>query len=234
MGQDMINVVGDVVIAAGSIAYSGERGGGGMAGCCFCAVLSPVASSAAYCQTRDLCVTVFDRTCFLAAAAASLVASSQSPPSVSLMPSPHPSCPPQARSPVYRLQLNHEWIAKLKKFHVPSPPPCRVPRPVHSPRRPNSPIISLVHASPSPSHLPPPPSLGPQPPRSTSPLLLRPFSYQVRNWIIAGLPTDIVSVENGIIVSKARRWPLMINPQGQVRGVGGGLVGKKGAPVCPS
>eukprot|EP00899_Mesostigma_viride_P012150 jgi/Mesvir1/20936/Mv08007-RA.1 len=37
----------------------------------------------------------------------------------------------------------------------------------------------------------------------------------VRTWMIAGLPSDSVSLENGIIVSKARRWPLMIDPQGQ-------------------
>jgi dynein heavy chain len=38
---------------------------------------------------------------------------------------------------------------------------------------------------------------------------------QVRAWTIAGLPTDTVSVENAIIISKARRWPLMVDPQGQ-------------------
>jgi len=38
---------------------------------------------------------------------------------------------------------------------------------------------------------------------------------QVRAWNIAGLPTDNHSVENGIIMSRARRWPLMIDPQGQ-------------------
>ena len=37
----------------------------------------------------------------------------------------------------------------------------------------------------------------------------------IRAWTIAGLPSDSVSVENGIIVAKARRWPLMIDPQGQ-------------------
>ena len=39
---------------------------------------------------------------------------------------------------------------------------------------------------------------------------------KIRQWHIQGLPTDAFSVENGIIVSNARRWPLMIDPQ--VRG----------------
>lgn len=38
---------------------------------------------------------------------------------------------------------------------------------------------------------------------------------QIRAWNLAGLPTDAQSVEAGIIMSKARRWPLMIDPQGQ-------------------
>ena len=38
---------------------------------------------------------------------------------------------------------------------------------------------------------------------------------QVRSWNIFGLPTDSQSTENAIILSKARRWPLMIDPQGQ-------------------
>lgn len=37
----------------------------------------------------------------------------------------------------------------------------------------------------------------------------------IRAWNIAGLPVDNYSVENGIISNKARRWPLMIDPQGQ-------------------
>nr|CAD7573553.1 unnamed protein product [Timema californicum] len=37
----------------------------------------------------------------------------------------------------------------------------------------------------------------------------------IRAWNIAGLPVDNFSVDNGIIVSNARRWPLMIDPQGQ-------------------
>ncbi|XP_076449948.1 dynein axonemal heavy chain 7-like [Babylonia areolata] len=38
---------------------------------------------------------------------------------------------------------------------------------------------------------------------------------KIRAWNIAGLPTDSFSTENGIIISNSRRWPLMIDPQGQ-------------------
>ena len=38
---------------------------------------------------------------------------------------------------------------------------------------------------------------------------------KVRQWTVAGLPTDSHSVENGIIMATARRWPLLIDPQGQ-------------------
>ncbi len=38
---------------------------------------------------------------------------------------------------------------------------------------------------------------------------------KIRAWQIAGLPVDSFSVDNGIVVSNSRRWPLMIDPQGQ-------------------
>ncbi len=38
---------------------------------------------------------------------------------------------------------------------------------------------------------------------------------EVRSWQICGLPTDDLSTENGIVMSKSSRWPLLIDPQGQ-------------------
>jgi dynein heavy chain len=37
----------------------------------------------------------------------------------------------------------------------------------------------------------------------------------IREWSLAGLPSDAVSVNNGILVTKSERWPLMIDPQEQ-------------------
>lgn len=38
---------------------------------------------------------------------------------------------------------------------------------------------------------------------------------KIRNWQIAGLPRDTLSVENGVTVQYSQRWPLFIDPQGQ-------------------
>ena len=35
----------------------------------------------------------------------------------------------------------------------------------------------------------------------------------IRQWVIDKLPNDQVSIENALIISKSRRWPLMIDPQ---------------------
>lgn len=37
----------------------------------------------------------------------------------------------------------------------------------------------------------------------------------VREWRIQGLPSDDFSTENGIIITRGSRWPLMVDPQGQ-------------------
>ena len=41
----------------------------------------------------------------------------------------------------------------------------------------------------------------------------------IREWNIQGLPNDAFSTDNAIIISHARRWPLMIDPQMQVPSV---------------
>ena len=38
---------------------------------------------------------------------------------------------------------------------------------------------------------------------------------QIRQWNVEGLPGDALSTENGILVTRAKRWPLMIDPQQQ-------------------
>ena len=75
-------------------------------------------------------------------------------------------------------------------------------------------------------HVPPRPPRGtlpPRPPRGTP--LQVPCSdkfslrevlgdaVKIRDWNIDGLPNDSFSIDNGIIISHARRWPLMIDPQ---------------------
>ena len=40
-------------------------------------------------------------------------------------------------------------------------------------------------------------------------------AVQTRRWVIEGLPNDTFSIDNALIISKSRRWPLMIDPQGQ-------------------
>uniref|UniRef100_A0A7S3ZAX1 AAA+ ATPase domain-containing protein n=1 Tax=Lotharella globosa TaxID=91324 RepID=A0A7S3ZAX1_9EUKA len=52
---------------------------------------------------------------------------------------------------------------------------------------------------------------------------------QIRKWNVCGLPTDEVSVENGIIMDKARRWPLLIDPQEQASN----FIKKLGASLFP-
>lgn len=41
-------------------------------------------------------------------------------------------------------------------------------------------------------------------------------SFTVRTWNSQGLPRDAISTENGILVTRAGRWPLTIDPQEQV------------------
>lgn len=38
---------------------------------------------------------------------------------------------------------------------------------------------------------------------------------KIREWQEKGLPTDNLSTDNGIFIFNCRRWPLIIDPQGQ-------------------
>lgn len=37
----------------------------------------------------------------------------------------------------------------------------------------------------------------------------------IRRWQIDGLPRDVLSTENAVLVFNSKRWPLFIDPQGQ-------------------
>jgi len=39
--------------------------------------------------------------------------------------------------------------------------------------------------------------------------------FEIRQWNSDGLPRDTVSIENAVLVTRGRRWPLMIDPQDQ-------------------
>ena len=56
----------------------------------------------------------------------------------------------------------------------------------------------------------------------------------IRNWQIAGLPKDNLSIENGVIVQHSRRWPLFIDPQGQANRWIKNMVGNSFILICSS
>ncbi len=55
----------------------------------------------------------------------------------------------------------------------------------------------------------------------------------VREWNLAGLPTDAFSTENGVLVTRGRRWPLMVDPQAQANNWIKKMEGEKGLKVRP-
>ncbi|XP_044001574.1 dynein axonemal heavy chain 1-like [Aphidius gifuensis] len=60
-------------------------------------------------------------------------------------------------------------------------------------------------------------NLGDKVPHSfdCSPVSILGDTVKIRNWQIDGLPRDVYSIENAILVENSRRWPLFIDPQSQ-------------------
>jgi dynein heavy chain len=55
--------------------------------------------------------------------------------------------------------------------------------------------------------------------------------YEIRQWNSTGLPRDNVSTENAILVTRGRRWPLMIDPQEQANRWIRNMEGKNGLKI---
>jgi len=51
-------------------------------------------------------------------------------------------------------------------------------------------------------------------PKSTNYSLIKTLGdpMKLREWMIKGLPSDVVSQESSILVSMGYRWPLLIDP----------------------
>ena len=54
----------------------------------------------------------------------------------------------------------------------------------------------------------------------------------VRDWNILGMPNDPFSTENGVIVTRGTRWPLMVDPQSQAIKWIKNMEGKKVGGFC--
>jgi len=57
-------------------------------------------------------------------------------------------------------------------------------------------------------------------------------AIKLRGWQVHGLPADLVSSENGIILANSRLWPLSIDPQGQANKWIRNMEAANGVEVC--